>query len=113
ACATIAAAQATYQSLGHLPGRFANDYTVPLAVSDDGNVIVGAVQLWDPSYGFYAFRWTDATGMQYLLPDLPAGSQSWPNDISADGTVVVGTIVFPVGDGRGAQAFRWSESDGL
>lgn len=110
-----AAAQATLQNLGRLPGRPNESYIVPHAISDDGQVIVGEVFLIsDPLPNYWvAFRWTEVGGMQLLLSSLPAGSRSHALDVSADGSVVVGWIEFPQGDSRGNQAFRWTQSDGL
>lgn len=51
-----------------------------------------------------------------VLPEIYEGGQTIPNDISADGKVVVGTCVVPSvvsGQPTQAQAFRWSHKDGL
>ncbi len=51
-----------------------------------------------------------------VLPEIYEGGQTIPNDISADGKVVVGYCALPSvisGQPAQAQAFRWSRKDGL
>ena len=98
------------QGLGDLPGgAFSSRAT---GVSADGSVVVGR---GDIANGFEAFRWTSSGGIQNLqdLPRLPnlMGNDIVPdgniaNDVSADGSVVVGVT-------RGSEAFRWISSDGV
>jgi probable HAF family extracellular repeat protein len=57
-----------------------------LAISDDGNIIVGQADAGTTSQ---AFRWTSGTGMT-ALPNLPGGSHSWADGVSADGSVATG-----------------------
>ncbi|WP_210421141.1 PEP-CTERM sorting domain-containing protein [Lacipirellula limnantheis] len=77
-------------------------------VSADGSVVAG----WFGDGGVtYAARWTEATG-RVSLGALPAtNSQSFANEISADGSVIVG------GSNSGAAndfvAFRWTQSGGM
>jgi len=58
---------------------------------------------------YEAFRWTPSGGM-VSLGDLPGGAhEGWANDVSADGSVVVGR-------GRpaaGEEAFRWTSEEGM
>jgi phospholipase/lecithinase/hemolysin/uncharacterized membrane protein len=68
-----------------------------IAVSDDGNVVVGK------EWGEGAFRWTPSTGLESLAPYGKA------TDVSADGSVVVGWDY----RGRERGAFRWSTDDAL
>jgi probable HAF family extracellular repeat protein len=71
------------------------------AVSANGSVIVGGS---DSNSGFQAFRWTQETGM-VGLGSLTSNGGSSANDVSSDGSIVVGQ--------SGGQAFRWSQSDGM
>ncbi len=102
-------------ALGTLPG---GGESMAFGVSADGSVIVGCAI--DSNGEQRAFRWTAATGMQDLgsdlghqqtcgfLPDVPAV------DVSADGTVVVGTAVANLGGGSyNWRAFRWTASTGM
>ena len=66
-----------------------------LAVSDDGNVVVGE------AWGAGAFRWTSDAGPRVCCANGRA------TDVSADGAVVVGW------GWEREQAFRWSMDDGL
>lgn len=99
--------------LGVLPG---SQRSAATATNYDGSVIVG--------YGVHgvvmggigtiylntAFRWTDADG----LIDIGAGSGfdiSVANDLSDDGTVIVG--VAQTGLATPSEAFRWTEETGI
>jgi len=68
------AVSASIQNLGSLVGE---------AVSDDGSTVVGG------GPGNLAHRWYNGTLEQ--LPNLPGHSQSHAADVSADGSVIVGT----------------------
>jgi probable HAF family extracellular repeat protein len=78
--------------IGTLPG---GSYSTALGVSSDGSVVVGQA---NDSYGnTQAFRWTQTDGMQtineWLLvngEDVSAVAFSIANNLSADGTVIVG-----------------------
>lgn len=73
-----------------------------LAISDDGTVVVGHGPV--SSDNTEAWRWTEVGGA-VGLGDLPGGLfQSWANDVSGDGSVVVG---LGHTDG-GIEAFRWT-----
>ncbi len=87
------------------------------AASFDGSIVVGyASRLVGGSIKFIAFRWDATNGMRGLSGagapdfDLPGGDTiSSANDVSADGSVIVG-------QGRsfaGPEAFRWTESLGF
>ncbi|OHB69636.1 MAG: hypothetical protein A2V70_07335 [Planctomycetes bacterium RBG_13_63_9] len=75
-------------------------------ISPDGSVIVGN----DPERG--AFRWTQETGRTYLgtLPD--ALGNPFAYNVSADGSAIVGTIPYGVGE-SGDAPFRWTEEEGI
>ncbi len=69
-------------------------------VSADGSTVVGWV-----GYAI-AFRWREATGLQYL-PPFPGGWVSMAYAASADGSVVVGDASNPLEGGE--VACRWTE----
>ena len=73
-------------------------------VSADGSVIAG-------SFGNTAARWTEATG-RMSLGALPATNlESFANEISADGSVIVGRS--NTGTANDVVAFRWTQSGGM
>jgi probable HAF family extracellular repeat protein len=72
----------------------------PLDISDDGSVIVGRALM--SGGGFRGFRWTVAGGADLL----PLGIE-YPNGVSGDGRVVVGS------SGVGLGAVAWIEGVGL
>jgi probable HAF family extracellular repeat protein len=82
------------------------------AVSADGSTIVG-VSYAQNEYGVIyrktPFRWTTDTGMDSLGP-LPGGTRAQANDVSGDGSVIVGRTM--VSD-RTEEAFRWTEATGM
>lgn len=98
------------QGLGYLDegGR-----TRGMAVSADGNVIVG---LSGGPSGFerqQAFRWTEDEGMQGI-GGLPGSVLSYAWGVSDDGTVIVGDSYIPDdGSTRVRHAFRWAEGVGM
>lgn len=74
-------------------------------VSADGSIVAGG------SSDGYAARWTEATGA-VSLGALPAtNSQSFANEISADGSVIVGRSNSGTADD--VVAFRWTQSGGM
>src|SRR6516165_5191486 len=89
--------------LGFLPG---GDFSVANGVNANGKVVVGSVR--DASGAFQAFRWTRATRMQSVLTLLLAAKvvtmTGWQlrsaNGVSADGTVIVGDGVHPLGQSQ-------------
>ena len=96
--------------LGIFPGA---DESGAIAASADGEVVVGFS-------GFFArmpppWRWTSQTGFVALGPMPPGFFAGQANDVSADGTVVVGTIngsTLPTGEAF-FQPFRWSATTGI
>lgn len=92
--------------LGSLPGEFESNAT---AVSSDGTTVVGSTAMYSiNSKGFY---WTAADGMLPLEsadPDIIDGSA---NDVSGDGSIIVGKIRSatkgPIG------AFIWTKEAGM
>lgn len=69
--------------MGYLPGAEARSEA--RAVSADGSVVVGYSFNTSPSWE--AIRWTDTGGLQGL-----GGHGSYGNDVSADGSLVVGSL---------------------
>lgn len=67
--------------IGYLPGMLNSQ---PTAVSANGNVVVGFSA---GAQGSQSFRWTQNQGMQAL------DNLGWANDVSADGSVVVGNLL--------------------
>jgi probable HAF family extracellular repeat protein len=102
--------------LGVLPGgdQDGNPESLALAVSADGAVVVGQsdgeLAIEPGRVWTLAFRWTASTGMVALglLPGLPptAGKTSRANDVSGDGSVIVGSAA-------GGRAFRWTAEEGM
>jgi uncharacterized membrane protein len=88
------------------------------SVSADGSQVVGHVSIAQPAPAEghdVAFRWTAATGM-VGLGDLPGGRvNSRGSDISADGSVIVGTgeTFFEDGVGSINEAFYWTAAAGM
>ena len=87
--------------LGSLPGFMSSDAR---GVNANGKVVVGSAR--DASGAFQAFRWTRATRMQSVVTLLLAAKVvtmdfGWQltgaNGVSADGTVIVGDGVAPLG----------------
>lgn len=76
------------------------------AVSGDGSIIVGTTYVF--GVGYTAWR---RVGTLFLdLGDLPGGDLSTsPDDISFDGSVIVGSAQSTFG----TEAFRWTSSTGL
>lgn len=103
--------------LGNDNDRFHS--SVANAVSGDGLVIVGVGAsvrlpenttiplLGDPSLMTEGFRWTESSGM-VGLGLRPGGDFSIANDVSEDGSVIVG---FGSGDGAN-RALIWTEEEG-
>ena len=92
--------------LGFLPGFMSSDAR---GVNADGTVVVGLAR--DASGAFQASRWTAETRMQSVLTLLQAAKvdvnlfAGWQlrsaNGVSADGTVIVGDGVDPLGQSQG------------
>ncbi|AKV65690.1 HAF repeat-containing PEP-CTERM protein [Microcystis panniformis] len=98
--------------LGYLPGGGYYAASSATGVSANGSVVVGnstsangiEVLGWQE-----AFRWTQGTGM-VGLGDLPGGNfWSSAQNVSADGSVVVGQS----SGAYGYEAFRWTQGTGM
>lgn len=89
-------------------GRVNLPFSSVKGVSADGSVVIG----WFVNGGVtYAARWTEATG-RVSLGALPATNiQSFANEISADGSVIVGGS--NTGTANDRVAFRWTQSGGM
>lgn len=98
--------------IGDLPGGIFDSN--PTGVSGDGSVIVGYGNM-EPNTGYeghQGFRWTQAGGMQVVIPDPAlAGRPFGPDAVSADGSTVVGIRLTDTGEI--GEAFRWSAADGM
>lgn len=78
------------------------------SVSPDGSVIVGHVTHGFDPHRTEAFRWEG--GAMLLLGDLPGGDfQSFADDVSADGSVIVGVGRTAAGE----EAIIWTPSRGM
>lgn len=94
-----------YSDLPNLPGDTFRFSITPNAMSGDGTAFVGEGDN-DLAGRTQAFRWTEASGYQYLALNPAASSVATALDF--DGSVVVGNY-FPGGLSR---AFYWTESGG-
>ena len=96
------------QALGALPGM---TNMLISNVSVDGAVIVGTA-LGSSNQGSQvtAFRWTASSGLQ-AIPDFQGGQAAFnlAQDLSADGSIVVGTVADQVNPSR---AYRWTAATG-
>jgi uncharacterized membrane protein len=85
------------------------------AVSADGSTIVGAsyanttLGVHNQLYRMVPFRWTAETGM-VALDTLSGAETSYANDVSGDGSVIVGRALF---NHYTQLAFRWTEATGV
>jgi probable HAF family extracellular repeat protein len=99
-------------NLGKLNG---DNASIASAVTADGRTIVGEsfftqlVGVGYPIYRMEPFRWTADTGM-VSLGTLPGAYITSANDVSGDGSVVVGRAHF---SNIKQLAFRWTESAGM
>jgi probable HAF family extracellular repeat protein len=93
------------ESLGDLPGGSVNSFA--WGVSADGSVVVGT---GNSESGLEAFRWTRDSGM-VGLGVLSGFDFSVADDLSADGSVVVGYV--GVGAETHAGAFIWDGTRGM
>jgi uncharacterized membrane protein len=91
-------------SLGPAPGNSFG--AIAEAASDDGVFVAGFLQRTATS--FAGFRWSAATGLQFI-DDIPGGPASNSAvDLSSDGSVVVG-----LGNSlNGIEAYRWTAAAG-
>jgi probable HAF family extracellular repeat protein len=103
------------ESLGNLPNGGGNYEREATAISADGNIIVGwaATNDIDPrtGVGVEAFRWTANTGM-VGLGHFPGEVRSYANDISANGSVIVGESYFDYYTTPN-KGFRWTQETGM
>jgi hypothetical protein len=77
------------------PGAFEGDSWTPLAISDDGNVVVGRFGWWIYSYPTVWIRGVGTLDLQYFLvaqglDELWFWTLSSANAVSADGTIIAG-----------------------
>jgi probable HAF family extracellular repeat protein len=77
-------------------------------ISADGSVIVGID--WNASGPNQAFRWTEATGIEYLQGILQS---HYARAVSADGTVIVGSASRFDGTRHTDESFRWTSTTGM
>ncbi|HYV84291.1 MAG TPA: thrombospondin type 3 repeat-containing protein [Patescibacteria group bacterium] len=91
-------------SLGPSPGGFFG--AIAEAASDDGVFVAGFLQRTGSV--FAGFRWSAATGLQFV-DDIPGGlTSNSAVDLSSDGSVVVG-----LGNSvNGIEAYRWTAATG-
>jgi uncharacterized membrane protein len=88
-------------------------------VSADGNVIVGVsffptVPPNSTNFKSEAFRWTEATGMVSLGDLLGGRVRSTAYDVSADGSVIVGSgEILGEADESVPAAFYWTAENGM
>jgi len=94
------------QGLGGFPGQSVDSSA--RATSGDGSVVVGQSAV---GAQIEAFRWTAQTGM-VSLGVLPGATWSGANDVSADGSVIVG-VSGSSGTPTWAQAFVWTPASGM
>ena len=111
------------QDLGTLPGLAQAQAT---GVSDDGQVVVGISDSLvivnfpaplDPTTTQRAFRWTAATGMQYLGDLLAAAGVDMTgvtllsaNSVSADGSYIAGSALVPGSSDPVGYAVRYRDA---
>jgi probable HAF family extracellular repeat protein len=99
-----------FMGLGHLDGYESGGWAS--SVSGDGRVVVGACVAPDngPHMGF---RWMLEEGM-VPLGFLPGGDYSAAEDVSADGSVIVGLGTSEDSTpGEHYEAFKWTQETGL
>lgn len=98
--------------LGDLPGG--EHLSEAYGVSNNGRVIVGNSASGAAGPGLReAFRWTPDEGMVGLgfLGGAENRKLSGANDVSADGSVIIGYT--SIGDSNASTAFRWTEATGM
>ncbi len=98
------AAQASFVTIGDLPGGFHTSYA--RGVSSDGSVVTG---LSYATGGALAFRWDQESGME-ALPVLPGTAGYQGGTVSPNGKYITGTHGFP--SQQGQNGFVWSEETG-
>ncbi len=97
------------EELGFDPESPIGTFAYPVAASFDGSVIVGEGE-HDTEFRLAAVRWTESAKWEDL--GFIAGSggtfEAIATNVSADGTTVVGYSEFAA-----AEAFRWTQTDGM
>src|SRR5262249_31802442 len=83
-------------------------FSYSTGISADGLTIVGS---GFSSAGFEAFRWTQASGLTGLGDIAGGRTESYANDVSSDGSVVVGDAS-TAASGTEYEAFRWTQPGG-
>lgn len=91
----------TFQSLGTMPGYANSEAT---GASHDGSVIAGHVSV-SSGTAPRAFRWTQATGIQYI-----GSGFTQANAISRNGNVIVGEFDVNSGNNKG---YFWTQATGM
>lgn len=93
------------------PTPYTWDDGTATAISADGSTVVGVVASLDP---VVAFRWTESEGMSYLLPIEGSDTYNIANDVSADGSIIVGNYFSGYnGDpDKEYEAFIWDAANG-
>ena len=95
------------EPLGTLPG---GNGSIALMVSEDGSVIVG--RAGNSAGHLEAFRWTAASGMVGLGTLVGLIPESFPIDMTPDGSIVIGNT-FSLRSGNRWEAFRWTQARGM
>ena len=90
----------SFQGLGYMPRSWL--WSEATGISADGTTVVGSGIFYHPLGGTYnqGFRWTVAGGLESFDSD-EATLDEIPHDVSADGSVVVGS-----------PAYRWTQAEG-
>ena len=91
--------------MGDVPGGRIRSFVT--GVSADGSVVSG---MGETDTGTEGFRWTAADGVRGL-GSLPGQTQSFAEDVSGNGQVLVG-VAFSTGGTRD-HAFRWTQAGGM
>jgi uncharacterized membrane protein len=105
-------------ALGFLPTGTILGVSRAVAISDDGNVIVGSSRSLESGNGMQACMWVGG-GKPQGLGDLSGGAfQSMALAVSGDGTTVVGRAYVdgpcgPFGCPSAPRAFVWSTTSGM
>src|SRR5690606_38202275 len=93
------------QSIEPLPDGF-----YPKAASADGSVVTGYVVTEDQRS--LAAYWTAEDGIKTISDPAPGASETYVNDVSADGTIIVGATRFETGN-LSQKGWMWTEETGL
>lgn len=102
----------SFSGLGGLPG---SKYSYVKELSGDGRTVIANAQGWNENQGFFsqAVFWNPREGMVPILPVTAQIPQIDLEDVSYDGSVIVGTEVdAPVPGVINLQAIRWTRIGG-